>query len=338
MSCPSVKTKCKNSRLVLSVQRLIKQLESQDITNFIPITQKDLYLTKRALSIYLRECNICASQASNDYQCLRAALENLKRRIPMFSKNIYPWRNYDWNYGNFVSNNYNTKYTGATSRGSIRSLYKNVIAINKILNGLTTDPIPNYRSVSGLINRNSDYPPFEQCNNIKCYTTQRIKNALAKDIYKPPTTDNFLKKKLHGEYSSSYFVKVGSCPRHDIKTQSACQNRGYTWTPNIANTKTGSCHQPRYLFINNKPKAFMNGSKMKGMIPSLADTILSLTPDKILAAAMGNSMSDYFTLQQCPTVKETFQINNIADNCKLSTAVFWIVLLIIIYTYHTHLN
>ena len=340
--CPAIKTSCKSSSIVKSVQKLITQLESDDITDFIPVTSKELNMTKKALRLYLSECSTCARHTANDHICLSAAIENLQRRIPMFAKNVYPWKNYDWNYSNHISNNYTPKYTGATIRPSIMGLYNNVKALNKVFNGLISDPIPNKNSRAGKYNRDSDHPSFEECKDHRCITTQRIKNAMSDNIYNPPTTDKFLKKKLDGEYSSSYFVKIGSCPRHDISSQKICEARGYSWTPNVMDNimnklsgkknvvknSSGSCNQPRYLFIDNSPKAFLNGSNMKGILPSLANDIAALAPDKFLAAAMGNSMSGNFDIQQCPDTRESFSNYNNKTN---TLSIVCIILLILLY-------
>ena len=312
--CPKVKADCKNSAIVKSVKKLINQLESDNITDFIPITKKELNQIKRALDLYMKECGICARHTVNYYECLQAAAQNLQRRIPMFANGVYPWKNYDWDYSNHISNNYSKERTRARPGSSIRDLYNNVLGLIKTVNGMTDDPIPGPRSRAGVRSIHSDYPKFEDCKG-KCYHTQRVKNALANQLYRPPTTDKFLRKKLDGKYSSSYFVKIGTCPRRDIISQEACERKGYTWTPNVmdrvmkklqgqknvVNNESGSCNQPRYLFIDNSPKSFLNGSKMKGMIPSIANDIASLSPDKLLNAAMGKSMTGNFEIQQCST-------------------------------------
>ena len=64
--------------------------------------------------------------------------------------------------------------------------------------------------------------------------------------------------------------------------------------------ESGVCNQPRYAYLNNTPKTFTNGSKAKGLVPSIANDIMALTPDKILAVATGSSFSDSFVMQQCP--------------------------------------
>lgn len=343
--CYNKNKKCNNSYIVKSVRKLIEQLESKNITDFIPVTPKELFLTKNALRLYLQECSTCARHAENDHECISAAVENLYRRIPIFSKNVYPWKNYDWNYSNYISNNYNPEQTGANIQPTIRGLYNNVKALNKIFNGLTTDSIPNNNSQAGKFSRNSDYPLFKDCSDSRCKTTQRIKNALSESIKRPPTKDKFLKKKLNGEYSSSYFVKIGSCSRPDLNNQNKCEQRGYSWVPNVIDNvmnklsrkknvvmnSSGSCHQPRYLFIDNSPKSFLNGSKMKGILPSLANDISSLSPDKFLAASMGNSMTGNFEIQQCPSSKEMF------ENYNKSNIFSSVVIILVIFIYITYL-
>ena len=313
-NCPITKTDCKNSAIVNSIKKLIIQLESDNITNFIPITKKEINQTKRALDKYINECGYCAGSTGNNYKCLNVAMQNLQRRIPMFSKSIYPWKNYDWDYNNYISNNYSVERTGAKVGNSIGALYNNVKAIIKVINGIIDDPIPNNKSRAGIRSINSDYPKFEDCGP-KCQATQRIKNRLSREIYKPPTKDKFLKKKLHGKYSSSYFMKIGSCPRSDIIDEVSCEKKGYTWTPNIldkvmnklsgkgqlVNNDSGSCNQPRYMFIDNSAKPFLNGSNMTGMIPSIANDIKSLSPERILNAAMGKSTRGGIQIQQCPS-------------------------------------
>ncbi len=322
--CPGIKTSCRNTRIVNSVKKLINQLESDDITNFIPITKKEIEQTKKALDLYIKDCNTCAREGRSDYKCMQNAKTNLRRRIPLFAKNVYPWKNYDWDYGNYVSNNYAPRYTGATKKGSIRAMYNNVNAFIKLINGLVDDPIPNRYSIAGTVSRNSDYPPFTECTDPGCITAQRVKNSFTQ---KRPTNDSFLNKQINGEYASSYFVKIGSCPRHDIKNEKECEKRGYTWTPNIMdrvmksnmkkknavnNNESGSCSQPRYGFLDNSPKPFINGSNMKGMVPAIANDFLALMPDKVLATAMGNSIADSFVVQQCPNTWESF--NNYKKN------------------------
>jgi len=314
--CKSLKTKgCSEADTVKTLKKMLDQMEGSGNLAFTPFSKKDIQKSRKALDIYLKECNICAKDAANDYKCHKYAKENLNRRLPGFGNMIYPWKNFDWDYGNHVSNNYQPKHTGATKNTNIRALYDNVKAFIKVVNGLVDDPIPNSRSKAGVRDKNSDYPPFDDCNDFRCIAAQSVKNGFTQ---KAPSKDEFLKKKLDGEYSSSFYVKIGGCPRNDIKSEKDCESKGFSWTPNkmeqimskfnkrnknSAQKISGSCSQPRYMFIDNSPKTFFNGSKMKGLLPSLGANFMALSPEKVFGAAMGMSSSDHMVLQQCP---ETF--------------------------------
>jgi hypothetical protein len=108
---------------------------------------------------------------------------------------------------------------------------------------------------------------------------------------------------LTGEKSSSYFVKVGTCPVSSIKDPDECEKKGYNWIPNLVNPPSdaddyypeqeseeegippqqegdagsgkGNCFKPRYMYINNQP---INIFGMKGLITSIAKDITSLNP------------------------------------------------------------
>ena len=69
----------------------------------------------------------------------------------------------------------------------------------------------------------------------------------------------------------------------------------------LVNNDSGSCNQPRYMFIDNSAKPFLNGSNMTGMIPSIANDIKSLSQERILNAAMGKSTRGGIQIQQCPS-------------------------------------
>ena len=302
-SCPGIKASCKDSDLIKSMTKLIEELEKGTTSSIISLTKKEIDQTKAALNKYKIECNKCASKTSNDYRCHNAAVQNFQRRTPLFSKNVYPWSNYDWDYSNYVSNNYTPRYTGARVTNTISGLIRNVRSIIKVLNGLTSDPIPNSRSMAGQLSRNSDYPEFEHClRDPKCRTIEEVKNSISGQVHNPPTKDKFLdKKRVMGKGSSSFYVKIGTCKRPDIKTEEKCEEKGYSWSPNLManmakskspvakplprrgvettavtttpapttkapDVKSGSCSQPRYIFIDNSPKTFFAGANVTSMI------------------------------------------------------------------------
>ena len=350
-NCPKSKADCKNSDLVQSFNELLDQLEDKDTKDLIPITQKEVRIMRQALKKYLKECKYCASATGNNYKCLNSAAKNLKRRSPLFNKDVYPWLNYDWNYSNYVSNNYLPRHTGATKRSNIQAMYDNIIALSKVLDGLIADPNPGIRSRAGIKNRYSDYPPLHECNTPRCIATQNVKNALNNQIGNPPTSDNFLKqKKLTGKYSSSYYIKIGTCDRQDIQSEKKCEEKGYKWSPDVISNvisklkknksdvkkegpKKGKCLQPRYMFIDNSSKPILNGSKMEGMIPSLGNTIRDIMPDKILSVALGNSLNDTFEIQQCPNTSENF-----VNYTKYKYESILTVLLLLLLIYFLNIN
>lgn len=352
---------CKNTKVVRAIEDLLTEMQNPKNTGITPISPNDLEKTKNALKIYLSECSRCASQGNNDYQCHRNAKINLLRRLPIISKSIYPWKNYDWNYSNHIDNNYHPDYTGANREGSIAALYQNTNALVKLVNGLISDSIPNKYSKASVPSWDSDYPSVKACTSPGCKTAQSIKMDFKQ---KKPYNHTFLNNNLDGINSSSYYYQFGTCPRYDIKTMKACEDRGFTWVPDVMSNSidksidflkgvsksaeknqnknetekqtknnSGFCHQPRYGFIDNTPKSFIDGSNLKGIIPSLANDLASLTPDKIFSAMMGAS-NNSLVLQQCPNTSKyiedfNFSSKNRYDLCYLLG--FIIFLIVIIY-------
>jgi hypothetical protein len=353
------KFKCQNSDVVKIAEKLLDMAKQSDITNFIPISKNDISNVKKSLEQYNRDCVVCTNQG-NSYRCHQAAETKLMRSMPFLNKNIYPWNNYDWDYGNFIDNNYSVLATGATKGGSISDLFKNMRAFMKLVKGYISDPNPADSSYPGKMARDGDVPYFECTGNTVDSEGNRVSDpssittcrAINKIKYsnpeKPPTKDDFLKKyKITGDKSSSYYVKVGSCPRPDLKTVDQCESKGYSWIPNIIDNimdkmpflskkthKPGSCHQPRYAYINNSPGFKIGGVKFRGLVPSLANDFLALSPDKIVAAMEGKSIDNLFELQQCPQVVESFQqhTNTIYnDLLGYNTIVLLILLFLVFY-------
>ena len=59
------------------------------------------------------------------------------------------------------------------------------------------------------------------------------------------------------------------------------------------------------FFIDNSPKAFFNGSNLKGFIPSIANDLMSLTPD-IIGALLGASVQNSANASLCKNTRESF--------------------------------
>lgn len=302
-NCPSLKVKCNDDSLVNEFTKLLEKIKKEPSLSLVSLSQSDITKTQNALNLYKKDCSYCMSNASGDYKCMQIAKQNLLRRIPMIEKSIYPWKNYDWDYGNHITNNYSPDATCAKTSPKIQQAYENAMAFSKLIDGMIADPIPNKKSIASTKTRDSDYPSIKICDkDYKCTATQKVKNSYKQAV---PYKDPFLDKNIDGINASSYYFRVGDCPRTDIKNKKKCEQMGYTWTPNIlskamdSNSEAGSCFQPRYAFIDNSAKPFFNGSNMKGMIPSIANDLMALSPDKVLGAMSGSSISNIYSIQPC---------------------------------------
>ena len=329
-NCITPKATCQNSAIVNNFQNILDEFrekkDSSNLSSISPFTNEEINIMDEALKQYKIECEICASEGRNDRNCLEQAESNLIRRFPKKVKDIYPWKNYDWSYGNYVSNNYSVENTGATTDGSLKSLRKNANAFSKLVDGFITDPIPNEKSKPASDDINSDYPYLKECrNNPMCRTTQKVRRMLEQE---KPNKDKFFDKKIDGEYSSSFYFKVGSCPRDDITNEKDCKEKGYIWTPIDKIKGTGTCSMDRYAFVDNSPKAFFNGSNTKGLVTTMANDLAIMSPDKIFASLMGQSISDSYVIQPCPntTKKQTIEKFNDYSNNRKEQIIFYISL------------
>jgi hypothetical protein len=322
MSCDATKAQCLDSRDIGAYSNLLEKSKTNPIlSSLLPFSENEIKIARKALDEYKKDCERCATNAKNDYNCLAVAREKFSRNMPSSYKDVYPWRNYDWDYANFASNQYSTK---ALPKGDLKSfggLKRNVSNIVKSIDGLIFDPSPNYLSNSFGNDKNSDYPIHECKGDQVCSTTESIRRTKEK----PPTKDNFIKKfSTDGIYSSSYYYKIGSCRRPDIDDMKKCEEQGYKWVPNSIDG--GSCIQPRYMFVDNSPKPFFNGSNGRGYIPSILNDVRDIMPDKLFNNLLGQS-TEGVQIQMCPT-EEGF-INN--DNMINKIGIVVLLGLIMVY-------
>lgn len=306
-TCEGVKAECMNNDMIKSIQNILELSKKNPILGgMIPLSDSDIKITEKALKEYLNDCRTCAS-FGNAKECMEAAQTNLRRNLPFSANNIYPWRNYDWNYSNHMANNYSTK---ALKRGgnSFSGVLQNGNNVVNTMAAFIDAPSPSPTTNSNIPNQNSDYPVFECKNDARCIATEMVKRNLRQTA---PTKDAFLKKNLQGVNSSSFYYKVGVCRRPDIKTQGDCESRGYTWTSDPFDKTAGFCRQPRYAYIDNTPKPFFNGSKSNGFIPSIANDVMDIMPDKLLNTLMGQSTTG-LEIQDCPVVEGFIDKNNMS--------------------------
>ena len=341
------KYNCDNSPIINLVQKGLKHLEYQIHDD--PSKKKSFLHLRRAFNTYKKDCAKCKGQANNDARCLDAALNKLYRQLPFVKDTIYPWQNYEWDYGNFVDNNYSAAATGSTKRGSWRALYRNTAIFMKFFKALIFSPNPNKRSIAGGTNKHSDFPIYGcQGNNAKnCRVWNKVKMS---NLQKKPYSDKFFNKKIKGEHASSYFVKVGTCPRKDLKSSKKCIKSGHTWIPDPLDPKRGSCFQDRYMYMNNTPGLMIttkklanmaagpvagfltpkvNLGKLKGFIPAVKNDALSLSPINIIKAMIGRSVDGYMALQRCPKIEGFENMLNHKDYMKIiSILIITIALLV----------
>ncbi len=135
----SNKIDCDNSDIVKLVYKVLEKLKSEN--------SPDVNKVQDALKVYLEDCTICTKEGQNDYVCHNIALEKLMRQMPIIRDSVYPWKNYDWNYGNFIDNNYSAKATGSSPDGS--KYFNNLKIFFKIMGAYLLDPNPNNNSVAG---------------------------------------------------------------------------------------------------------------------------------------------------------------------------------------------
>lgn len=348
--------KCGSDPVIKIVKAAITKLENKTEKN--KQISRELSILKKALTTYQEDCSYCKKNGDNDINCLNIALEKLSRQMPFIRNSVYPWLNYDWSYGNFINNNYSAQATGSNAGGpafplpfvvhpilgarryevpepssifqmSKSSYFKNLLIFFTFFKAYFFSPNPNKKSIAGGTDKNSDYP-YYQCqgnNKRRCQATNYIKN---KNPQQEPYNDPFFKKhKLSGKYASSYFIKIGACPRQDITNINKCIKKGY-------DVFMGKCYQPRYAYINNNAGlAFL-----RGFVPAIADDILSLSPGKLLDAYTGEDINGHLVIQKCPNIKENF--TNISEQNFLfrmilsgTTTAIVVIFIALIYVFRT---
>lgn len=248
---------------------------------------------ERAKKVYETNCATCRI-GSNDSICLSIALDELLRMMPDKRGDVYPWRNYEWDYGNYVNNNYSAVATGSSEDAG---LFTNIGIFFKLISGFVSDPNPADNSIAGgrsIADSSSDFPVFEcRGREARCVARHKvIRNSPSAD--EPPYKDPFFNKALTGTRSSSYFIRVGKCDRPDITDAEDCTKRGYDW-----NHSKGQCTQGRYAYMDNSPSSV---PLMRGYIPSVAADSLAFTPVSLGLAFEGKDTYG-MRVQDCPVVE-----------------------------------
>jgi hypothetical protein len=305
-NCEIPEAKCMDSRNINAYKKILDIAKKNPLLGgMLPYSDNEIKIAEDALDKYRQDCERCARTGKNDKDCMDVARTNFSRNMPSLKNNVYPWKNYEWDYSNHIANQYSTKALPTDRSGSLKGIIKNANNIVRSLDGFVFDPSPNRLSSSYGTDINSDYPVYECKNDPVCNTIEKLK----RNKQSRPTDDNFIKQfSINGENSSSYYYKVGTCPRPDISSMNDCENKGYKWTPSTIDVGGGYCTQPRYMYIDNSAKPFFNGSKGKGLIPSITNDIVDIMPDKLLNSLLGQSTTGV-QIDTCPNI-ENFISNN----------------------------
>jgi hypothetical protein len=257
---------------------------------------------------YKKDCLVCG----NDARCLEQAITNMTRGI-----NIYPWINYDWDYSNYVDNNYSAQATGSSPDGG--NLFGNLEATLKIAKGYLVDPNPGIKSVAGGINiddRDSDFPVYG-CQGNQRESCQKYWQVKQNGNLSKPYEDKFFNENsITGENASSYYFKIGMCNRNKINNKEDCIKKGYRWD-------NGQCIQDRYAYMNNT--GGISKVPLKGFIPSLMTDIMAFSPNYIMDA-LNEQSSSYMKIQNCP---EEFQNMSNKTNLYIGLLTFGIIITVI---------
>lgn len=341
---------CDNASVVKTMRQAIKQFKEYSKSD--PIKKEQLKSMIKALKNFEEDCSICKREGNNDVMCINEAVNKLYRQLPFIKKSVYPWKNYDWDYGNFIDNNYSAEATGSSPDG--KKYLTNIAIFLKLFKAFLTDANPNNKSVAGGTNSNSDFPIYG-CKGLRRKACKAFHKVKSKNQDKVPYKNDFFKKKLDGENSSSYYVKIGSCPIKNTSKEE-CSKKGYDWVLNpvdkalskfAGGISAGSCHMPRYAFINNQPglevkiptgksKKKIKLGKLKGYVPSLTNDVLSLAPGNLVRAYSGKNIKGYLEIQKCPPqkkIKEGFDLEKKKKNlfvqtlCSFTLTVIFIILI-----------
>ena len=246
------------------------------------------------------------------YDCVQMAGDKYVRSKDENKDQIYPWKNYDWDYTRFIDNKYNARETGATSAGTFGAIFKNPIAIMKLGSGFLLDNNPNNSSQAGQ----SD---LTQCDRVpvndrqSCHVMNRIRGEY--NNQQKPRNDSFFNKKINGRNSSSFYYKSGYCKM--ALTQDQCKNKKYLWLGE-------KCYKPQYQYLNNEPWG--------GNIPSVINDALSLNPVNLTKVFFNKNARD-LEIEECPVIENFIESSDIISYFHISMAILLLITIILLILY-----
>lgn len=255
----------------------------------------------------------------------------LKKRIGSKEhKKIYPIVNHDFDYKTAAMKEFNPYKIGITNVPTIYNLSQSPLKLMKYYDGLVSRPFPNDKSVAGISDVIHD---DRQKLDIK-FDYKMMNRELPYPTFKDDYPE--CKYPTKGKHASSYFIQSGQCKTiYDNKRD--CEYRKFKWIPNKLSKKLinkdksknqniskGTCYKPRFMYINNASKGLLNKD---GLIPSLSNDILNLSPEKLLQVLSGNTI-DGSGLIECTEYFTNFSENNLI-NLLISTLFFLAIVFIL---------
>ena len=178
----------------------------------------------------------------------------------------------------------------------------------------------NFRTMAdkfrNLLAKYKEEAASSSCSLLSNYRTSDLSQ-------KAPYTNSFFNKPLTGKHSSSYFAQVGICETK-VTDKDTCDTKGYIWVPNpsykklnstptgtpaeeeyhaalqeASNVTSGDCYRGKYAYMDNEPGYPVGQIKnLNGLIPSIIEDMSKISPDKMVAIAMGQGVPG-FALQHC---------------------------------------
>lgn len=284
---------------------------------------------KQKLNKYV-ETELTDSIRNTNKKEVKLLKERLKKKE---HKNIYPIANHDFDYSTGLKKKYNVFAQKITNEPTISNLVNTPVKMLEYIQPLVKERYPEKNSAAGV---DDIYKEDKKKVAIKkIYNSQKLPYPTFKKDYPD------CKFKTTGEYSSSYFIKAGTCPTK-ITKKKKCLNMKYQW---VANSKTfpksltgtftkkkkkpaqklpsGSCFKPRFVYVNNKAKGAYG---QNGLIPSTFTDLMNVSPEKLFAVLSGQQIDGTGLL---PCVEDFNNYNNKKCNKKYNYFTIIIILLVI---------
>jgi hypothetical protein len=264
---------------------------------------------------------------------------------------VYPWINLQWDYQQYIKNNYNPVNLGIDRSGNAEALVTNIGILIKQLNSLLMDPNPADSSRAGVSDQPMSNNPFKDVYlNLKGQIIQLkqdpVANASKINILKEavammeknrqitakefglginleasyqsaPYNDPYFNKPTDGKASSSYFVQTGFCKTKDNETD--CKTKKLNWLGDV-------CYKDKYMYLDNTPGLKLGYvENMNGLIPSLLNEATQLNPNAFTGILQGYSVPGV-DIQQC--LDEHFQNKQPASSYKNLLIIIFVSILL----------